>query len=581
MSSISSLYIGVSGLNVSQNALNTTAHNLANVDTKGYVRQQVIMQDFNYLTIGENAYSKLQKGLGAEIATVKQVRDFFLDQAYRREIGRQSFYEAQYEAVDEVEGLFGELEGVAFQNSLSDFWVSLQELAKEPESIVTRASLIQTSVTFIERATNISKQLNEYQLNLNTKILNEVDRINDIGTEIKDLNYKISLYEANGLEKANDLRDKRNVLLDELGQMVNITYRELPNTQVAVNVEGVPFVTEDVVTKMEVKQISESSPMLKPIWPSLGDVDVFNFDRVPAAVDNTDIGSLKGLLLSRGNKQGNYTDIPIRDQFETDKAYEEAVKKYNIEIEPSVIMTVQAQFDQLIHGVVTTVNDILAPNKTVTQVLPPPDNGTKEIKILDEDKAAVGMDGITSGEALFNRISTDRYTEKDIINILDEHGNTVTVKARVYNEEDPKDNYSLYTVGEIEVNKKLLDDSNLIPLSSNKGTGDYDVDTVNALVSKWQESFATLSPNLLTKNNFNEYYTSMVAAMANRGQQLNALSVNQESMVASIETQRQAVAGVSSDDELTNLIKYQHAYNASARYINVVSEMLEHIVTSL
>ena len=304
MSSMSSLYIGVSGLNVSQAALNVTSHNLANVDTTGYVRQQVVQTDFRYIKLGESSVSTLQQGLGANFAEVKQVRDSFLDKSYRQELGRQAFYDAQYDGVSEVESLFGELEGETFQNVIGNFWTSLQELAKEPDSIVTRASFIETAVSFVERADNISNQLKDYQINLNTKIQDQVDRINEIGDEVKKLNLKIRQYESTGVENANDLRDQRNVLLDELGEMANITYKENSSGMVTVSLEGTPFVTEDTVYHMATTKISEDSEMIKPIWEAYGGVDVYNLDTAYSSDNNTDIGSLKGLLVARGYQTG-------------------------------------------------------------------------------------------------------------------------------------------------------------------------------------------------------------------------------------------------------------------------------------
>ena len=580
MASFGSLYIGVSGLNVSQASLNVTSHNLANVDTKGFVRQQAISTDFQYIKWGESHLSSMQRGLGANFAEVKQVRDAFLDRAYRQEIGRQAFYEAQYQAISEIEGLFGELEGVQFQNTMKDFWEALQELGREPDNIVARSSLIQTAVSFVERAENIYSQMNDYQVNLNTKISDQVNRINEIGEEIRELNIKIRHYESTGVEKANDLRDHRNLLLDELSNMVGITYKESPTSIVTVNVEGVPFVTEDSVYLMDVVQISEDSPMLKPIWPAHGRVDVFSFDRPPSSVHNTDIGSLKGLLLARGNKQANYTDIPVRDRYETETQYQEAVRVYNNSIDPSVMMTVQAQFDQLIHGIVTMINDTLSPNKEVTLA-----DGRK-IKIFDEENAPVGMDPMqTMGEGLFSRKSVPRYTDVQdiVIEVINEDGTTEyqTISARIYIEEDPSDNYSLFTLGEIEVNPNILQNSSLLPLSKNDKTGAYDIEMTQRLLSNWQKPFATLSPNTLTKNNINDYYISFISDIANRGEQVNTISMNQMSMVASIDNKRAEVTGVSSDEELTNLIKFQHSYNAAARYVNVVSEMLEHIIMSM
>ncbi|NLK27007.1 MAG: flagellar hook-associated protein FlgK [Clostridiales bacterium] len=568
MSSMSSLYIGVSGLNVSQNALNTTAHNLANVDTKGFVRQQIVLADHSYVKWGETHLSSLQKGLGVDFAVVRQVRDSFLDKAYRQEVGRQAFYEAQYDAIAEVEGLFGEMEGVSFQDTLNGFWISLQELAKEPDSIVARASFVESAVTFVERAENISYQLRDYQINLNIQIKDMVDRINEIGDEIKVLNSQIRFYESNGLENANDLRDQRNVLLDELGKLASISYREDQNGIVTVNLEGVAFVTEDMVFHMDTVSESDYSDMLKPVWPAHKNVEVFKLDRVPSSENNTDLGYLKGLLLARGDKQANYLDIPParlipEGQDPTyDAEYKKAVEEYNNHIAPSAIMNIQAQFDRLIHGIVTTINNIFCPNKEVTLA-----DGTTAL-VLDKEKAPACKDGETQGIEFFKRKSMDRYTDGP-----DGH--------KLYNGEVPGDPYTLYTVGQIEINPLILQDYANIALSNNDGTGDYDTDAVEELVTKWKSPFATLSPNSLTEYGFADYYNAFIAEMANRGAQFYSTSTNQATMVESIDNKRMQITGVSSDEELTNLIKFQHSYNAAARYITVVDQMLEHILTNL
>jgi flagellar hook-associated protein 1 FlgK len=562
MSSLGSIYLGVSGLNSSQNALNTTAHNLANVDTKGYARQQVLLRDFGYVNWGENHISTFQKGLGVDFQTVRQVRDVFLDKAYRQEVGREAFYDAGYQAIAEVEDLFGELEGVAFQDTIHDLWRSLQTLANEPNNIETRASFVQSAVTFIERAENISYQIKDYQVNLNIQIKDTVNRINSIGDEIKDLNHKIRAYESNGVENANDLRDQRNVLLDELGKLASITYQEDHNGVVTVNVEGVSFVSEDMVSHMDVKKANPGTDMLVPVWPSHKNAEVFNFDRIPSSEANTDIGSLKGLLLVRGDKEANYLDIPVRKSPEgedeaADAEYEAKVKEYNLRIESSAIMNIQAQFDQLIHGIATTINDILCPNAKLA-------DGTV---VLDKDKAPVCIDGETRGIELFKRKSMDRYSMSG-----DEY---------VFNAEDESNIHSLYTIGEIEINPLILQDYANLNLSSNDGTEDYDKDVIEQLLSKWQEPFATLSPNTLTYYNFSDYYNAFISDIANRGEKYYSISTNQATMVANIDNKRMEISAVSSDEELTNLIKFQHSYNAAARYVTVVDEMLEHIIKNL
>lgn len=582
MGLMSSLYIGVSGLRTSQNALNTTSHNITNAETEGFVRQQTVMMDSMYNTVGGNKISSWQIGLGAETQVVKQVRDQFLDQAYRKETGRQGFYQVQYEAAYEMQEVMGELEGVQFQNSIKDFWVALQELAKEPDSIVTRATLIQSGVNFVQHAENIFEQIQTYQIDLNTQIQTKVDRINTIGDEIRELNNKIRFYECTGTERANDLRDARNQLLDELGELVDISYTEETDGRVSIRVEEVPFLLEDNVFYMATRPISEDSEMLVPYWPSFGDAEVFNFDRSPNSADDTDIGSLKGIILARGRKVGKYTDIPMKPlegDFEDEVSYQEALAQfevaaalYNREINDSVVMATQSQFDQLIHGIVTTINDILCPNREIML-----ENG-EIIKVLDTEKASVGMDEEKSmGVELFSRKSMDRYQELQEVTLADGSKEWVYI----YNEEDPTDNYSLYTLGEIEINPEILKDRSKLPLSKNTNTGDFDIKVAEELLSAWQADFATLNPNELSYNNFNNYYTALIGELGTRGEKYQTLAETQEAMANSIHNERLEVMAVSTDEELTNLIKYQHAYNASARYITVVSEMIEHIITTL
>ena len=594
------LLVGVSGLNVAQRSINATAHNLSNLENEGFVRQQVIQDSSIYNLIGYGKVNYLQVGIGVDTGAVYQVRDTFLDQAFRLESGRGAFYSAQYEAVNEIEELFGELQGVAFQDTLEDLWYAMQEMAKDPGSLTTRSTLVETAVGFVDRADNIYSLLRKYQTDLDSEINKMVIRINQIGSRMVELNDEICQFESNGMDHANDLRDERNRLLDELGSMVRITYRENDESRVSVSIEDVPFVTEDTFFRMDAIRSEELEAaqrkaaglstdgfetntglsVLIPVWPAYGYSEVCDLSRVPNSAQNTDVGELRGLLVARGKKVGNYTDIPsapkkedftdengIFDEAGFTKAqsqFDSDYIKYLTDVDASLITTIQAQFDRLIHGLTTTINDILCPNKEVTL-----DDGSK-ILILDVDNAPVGMDDdATVGEALFNRKSTPRYTQKEIT-LAD--GTTMT--AFVYNTESADDNYSLFTLGEIEINPVIKENLSKLPLSRKGGTGDNSIDTCDRLVKAWQDPFSELTPDSLAMDTFYEYYNEFIGAIATRGKELKSISENQKVMTDKLDDQRNSVTGVSSDDELTNLIKFQHAYNASSRYVNVVNEML-------
>ena len=576
---------GVSGLHSAQSSLYTTAHNIANATTEGYSRQQVIVTDAFYSTRYGAYANRLQIGKGTDIAEIRQVRNTFLDAQYRVQAGRQSFYEAQYKAVQEIEDLFGEMEGEEFITSVTDLWSAVSNLAQEPNNIVLRSELVSTASKFTERANALRDQLVEYQTNMNQEVKNQVDQINDIVDQIRQYNELIQKYEATG-ESANDYRDSRNLLLDQLSTYVNVeSYEEVDGT-VSIYAEGQFLLESNVQHRLTTANESETSKLLKPVWEMGGDF-FLRGELSYSSENDTDTGSLRGLLVARGKSKTTYLDIPQKpdesDYLDADgnldsKAYFNATEEYNENVQPSIVMTIEAEFDQLIHGIATMVNDTLCPNKKLTLA-----DGTT-ITVLDTDKAPIGDDADkTIGAELFVRRETSRYTEKTVT-VLDDDGNPKPVTVYQYNEEDPNDHYSLYTTDQLEVNPELLRDPSKLPLSANASSGHvdgYTLDLCQDLLAKWQGKFGTMDPNSMTTYNFCDYYGAMVGQFSTLGNVWKGIIDNQETTVHSVESDRQKEMGVSTDEELADLIKYQQCYNASSRYITVVDEMIEHLLTRL
>ena len=375
-----SLYIGVSGLQSAQTALNTTAHNLSNINSTGYTRQQTSFATATYLPIGSGLSTK-QYGLGVKIEDIRRVRNEFVDDAYRSSNGRLGYYKSQYEAVEEVEELFGELQGVTYQESLNNLKEAINELSKNPTSTTARTSVIQQATAFMTRSDTIYQQLNDYQTTLNAQVSNLVDKINSLGDEIKDLNKRILDIEGAGVESANDLRDQRDNALDELSQYINVDYYYTSEGKLVVNAEGTPFVTEGLVNHMSMR-ISNDRGLLIPTWPAFDNNDVFNEDLSKANnYNNTDSGKLKGIIIARGNGSADYTDVPVKPNAadydvntpQGEAAYNSAMEEYqtkqdyyNKYIEPSAILSAMSGLDKLVNGLVEDINNVLCPEKTQT-----------------------------------------------------------------------------------------------------------------------------------------------------------------------------------------------------------------------
>lgn len=567
------MYIGTSGLQAHQNAINTTAHNLTNLNTEGYSRQQVLLSDLAYQKLGYTKVGIKQTGLGTRVEETRTTRDKYLDNKYRLQNGRQEFYQTKAGVIDEVQEYFGETEGSTFQDYMENLWKSIQEVQKTPNGLVERTALVATASSFVNRATEIYSQLRDYQRNLNGEIQSQAEEINTIAKRIYDLNQKILKCEGGKIEAANDYKDARNQALDELSGLISIEIKEQTDGTVNVYAEEHLLVSDDRTFEIGTKPVAAGSDLLTVYWKA-DDTNVFNLERISVSGDNSDAGSLKGMLSARGDYTPDYTDIPLRENYGSEADYQAALTHFNRTLSNRDISSLIAQFDQLIHGMVTKINDVLCPNITVTDV------SGNTYRILDTEKAGKGFGegNEVQGTELFVRKGVERY-QQQTITVLDENGTPVTKTVQVYNEENPDDYYSLYTVGQIQINDALVKDPALLPLTRVNGE-EYQA-VADELLELWNSDFATLDPNTLVMNDFNNYYSNMVGDFANKGYTYTNISDKQAVLVNEVNNQRQEVVGVSSDEELTNLIKYQHAYNASSRYITVVSEMIQHIIEKL
>ncbi len=560
-----SLYVGASGLQNAQNAINTTANNLANVDTKGYVRQQVRYADKNY-TILKDSRSNVnlqQSGLGVSIGDVVHARDIFLDKTYRQETGRMSFYSARYETATYVEDLMQELNGQQFKQSVSDLWQAFQEVSTKPADSTNQNLVLQKADLLVSRTQKLYSDLQNYQSNINDQIKDDVDRVNTIGNRIYELNLQIQKVEAGGTETAMTLRDERDSLLDELGNYGRIEVTEDATGFAYVDMEGVRFVDENRCYNMGLKA-ADGTGFYTPYWPQQSDVEkgqyvpVFRVSGEISSETNTDIGSIKSKLLVRGDTYGRREDMASEESYAN--------------IEGCTLMETQAELDMLFSQIIKSMNDIYCPNTETTSAFTSTDGVTYPAgtKILDEENCARGVDGELPPRELFTRIGIDRYTK-----VTGTDGKTYYV----YNEEDPDVSSTRYAIGTVTVNSDLKRQITLMPAYKKNGTVDYEMGA--KLAAAWEVKDMKLNPYDQKPCTFEEYYDKMIDQLGIEGNTYKSVTETLSGAVSSVDSKRQQVSGVSSDEELSNMIKFQSAYNAASRFMNVISEMTETIVTGL
>ena len=662
------LYVGGSGLRSAQNAINTSANNLANVNTAGYVRQQVLFADKNYNTFAYAAVSTQKVGLGVGIGDIVHARDVFLDKTYRMEAGRQSYYSAYYNAIDEVQSLYQEVEGTAFKEVLmgsgnergtnSSLWSAFEMLAEDPSDTTNQSLVVQRSNLLLTRASAIYSSLSTYQSQINIQIANDIDRVNELGKQIYKLNLDIQSIEGGGVETAYDLRDARDSALDELGTLVNMSYTEDATGVVTVKLEGQYFVDEAHFYEVG-KQIDRATGYVNAYWPYLSNeaneqyMNLFDFSVPISSENNTDIGEIKALIQARGDGVKNFAYLEGADPV-----------NYANTVGMSVMEESEAQLDVLIHGIATQINDVLAPNTRASfSVRTENADGTysitqyKNIKVLDVDHCRLGSDMRIPPRELFTRVGApERYTEvtdtegktwyvyneEDIFDcktvtlagkeyqiwdetkgngyftridyatdadgnpVYDTNGDPVALRSEegpyeqwttrdnqkyikqfisgkayyVLNPDYALDTSTQYTLSSLGVNDDLENQADLFPHLT-KDTHEIDYGMGAQFSDLWTTKTLKIYPGSEATFSFSEYYTEMVGGIASAGSTYESTATTLDSSVSAVDNKRLQVTGVSTDEELASMIKYQNAYNAASRYIQTVSDMIELLVTGL
>lgn len=522
MSSIASLGRMVSGLSASQRGLQVTSHNITNANTPGYIRQQLLQHDSPYANIGKSGQS-LQVGIGVTMTEIRQIRDEFADRRYRTENSVLSFYATKKETIYEVETIFGEPHGEALSNTINEFWSQTQKLATNPSGIEERMAFIQSAFVFIEQTNHIASQLIEYQNNLNTQVKDTIQSVNRLTKRVQELNESIAYYEISG-DRANDLRDQRNLFIDELSSIMDIQYREEGDGRVILSSEGIVMLDKQFRIEMGMAQTAPGSPFVKPVWKH-SQTDVYNMSQAATSLNGTDNGKLRSLLMMRGNfpadSSTSWDEIAINKKISADSsgnAY--------------FIPNIQKKFDIFVTELAKTINNVFNP--------------------ATDKPYGQGIAKDVQGTELF---------------VVGNNG--ATLKA-----------------GNIIINPVLLQDGGYNYLPTSLSGDESDTRVVEELLAQWNtqkdwfDDPEASSPHKKTTA-FRSFYSELIAELGAEGKEATGRTEEKTILILDIDNNRQTMGGVSTDEEMTSLMKYQYSYNAAARMITVLDGMMDTIINRM
>ncbi len=634
-----SYQIARSGLTASERGLQVTGHNIANVNTLGYVRQQAIYENAFVQNINKG-YGIMQLGYGTDIQEIRQIRNTFLDNIYRQESTTLGYWDSRNATLQDIESIMSEpLSDSGLQSTLNKFWNSWQELSKEPDSLTKRALVRQRAETLVQSINYLGKQLDALQKDLNTEIAERVNEINSITSSIAELNVSILRSEVDG-NSANDYRDQRNTLLDRLSQLAKVDITEMQDGQIDVTIGGHFVVQKGKNTELVAEEKNDGE----------------NFYVVKLKNTNTEInvksGIIKGLMESRGEVPGTIgsfkngtpnttADVVFFVDNTTMSASDAALRidAYTQELEKrgiSVNVTVKNIVSGDLEGITNAVNsldatsfredssryaiiltdentgDFSALNNALSE------KGLEASVITDEPAAWSGITGLSDDKifslADFEQADIARYTDavkniavqtnNDVNESISVIGNTTNIVSDMKQRLNALINIMLREVNYIHSSGMNMKDppqqgqdffvtiNSSRPLEMGNITLNQNLSDLSNIVSSrtgenGDNTIALQLANLRNKEfirdttgilSLDSYYQAIILTMGNKSAEAASVAGSQSSLVQSADNSRTSISGVSMDEEMTHMMKYKFAYDAAARALNVIDSMIDKVI---
>ena len=245
-STFGGLELGRSALNAFRLGMQTVGHNISNMNTEGYSRQRV-----NYATVTpENIYGVGQVGNGMTITSIERIRDEFLDFQFRDTQSTLGYWEKINDLYDSIQNYISEPNSSGIRAAMDTFFTDVQTLQEKPEDTSTRQALVTSANSIGSMLDNLIDCFNTYNESINMEIKQSVDEANSMLYDIAALNKEI--YEAEALnQNANDLRDSRDVLIDKLSKMMDISYNDGVKGEFFLSVNGKVLVQGSKVRELK------------------------------------------------------------------------------------------------------------------------------------------------------------------------------------------------------------------------------------------------------------------------------------------------------------------------------------------
>ena len=621
------LNIGYSGLTAAQVAQNTTANNIANINTDGYTRQMLNTEAAEAL----RTYTRYgMAGSGVSAKSIDQLRDAYIDLKYRENQSLLGEFSKKQTYCLEIENYFNDTSGIPGFNTIftQNFFNALLTLEDDPGSVTTRTAFLGTAQSLAEYFNRMSTTMESIQSNLNDEVKDAVDKVNSIASQIASLNEQINVIEIRGVV-ANELRDQRAVLVDELSNYVTLETKETdiynyadPDSPTGAKrfeilvsngcslVDGYDYY--ELECKAREKNVNQSD------IDGLYDIFWKNTGAKFAPLAEVETGEIKGLLeLRDGNNKEFFdgkaigTDVTDPDNIKIKVNYSNlddgSVDPNKLTLGDSGMITISGTayiyngwsydgkeftFNNLkyqdvngdwVSGLLNPVkpDDTVRVGQSINyQGIPyyhaQMNEWVRAFSYAFNNIMEQGMDlnGNSMKDISFFQV---RDVEGDLHNLSAKADDVTGVEFGSGYTTDGKQFYTSLTAKDFRLNADIFEDSSRFATTYNTEAS-INVDP-NDLVKDLSSIKTDKSKMIFRGCSSAEFLQCLLSDVALNAQSAKTFTANYENISGSISNQRLSVSGVDSDEEALNLVKFQHAYELNSKVIQTMAEMYDRLIT--
>ena len=619
-STFSGIELGKRSIMAHTDAISTAGHNISNANTEGYSRQRVQLKEFDplYRPDLERPERAGMIGQGIDVQSITRIRDEMLDQRITAQQNQESYWDTRSKYYTMIEQIYNEPDEVSVRSNMDKFWESWQELSINPESQAARQAVVTRGESLSDSIKSKWENLMGVGSLINSDIDSTVKQINSYANQIAAVNSEIVRSRGVG-DNPNDLLDRRDLLVDKLSKLANITTDRRDPDEFMVHLDGKVLVQGGVARNFDLVSLTDNNGYEKLVWADTREDASVSGGTLGALIELRDV-DVRNEIQSLNTMTMNFSDL-VNDVHRN--AYgANNVTGLDFFTQHSFVENVNGNFDRngdglLDHSYIfrftgtTTLNPqeqigfegvmtFSGPSGNVQVPYHPTDTVETVINRINDSNGEVKAYLDRNNNLVLKGTTAQNVENPDfVIRHVEDSGFFLTGYSGIlaasgadgaydFARADAVDSLAgaqfavspvLNPAGYIEVNGVIKNDVKSVAAAFRDDSGNVNAGDGRAAVEI--ASIRNTKVMIGHERTLDDYFADSVTNVGLKGEQAENNLKSHMAIMNDLRTMRDSISGVNIDEELSDIIKFQHGYNAAAKFVTIWDSLIDTVINRL